>query len=175
MNGFHIETKGKGNKEFLQIIEIAQGHKKFLETIHALSTGLYYAKVSMIEANATINKVATENFTLWHDRLGHPGSNMMRKLILNTNGHTLKERRVIPKNLTCVACSQGKLIVRPSSVKVTKETINFLERIQGDICGPIHLPCGTFRYFMVLIDASTIWSHVCLLSTRNLVFARLLA
>ena len=31
------------------------------------------------------------------------------------------------------------------------------------------------RYFMVLIDASTRWSHVCLLSTRNIAFARLLA
>ena len=100
MNGFHIETKGEENKEFLQILEIAQGHKKVLETIHALSTGLYYAKVSMIEANATVNKVFTENFSLWHDRIGHPGSNMMQKLILNTNRHTLKERRVIPKNLT---------------------------------------------------------------------------
>ena len=28
---------------------------------------------------------------------------------------------------------------------------------------------------MVLIDASTRWSHVCLLSTRNMDFARLLA
>ena len=28
---------------------------------------------------------------------------------------------------------------------------------------------------MVLIDASTHWSHVCLLSTRNIAFARLLA
>ena len=28
---------------------------------------------------------------------------------------------------------------------------------------------------MVLIDASTGWSHVCLLSTRNMAFARLLA
>ena len=28
---------------------------------------------------------------------------------------------------------------------------------------------------MVLIDASTIWSHVCLLSKRNVAFARLLA
>ena len=28
---------------------------------------------------------------------------------------------------------------------------------------------------MVLIDASTKWSHVCLLSTRNVAFARLLA
>ena len=32
-----------------------------------------------------------------------------------------------------------------------------------------------FRYFMVLIDASTRWSHVCLLSSRNVAFARLLA
>ena len=51
----------------------------------------------------------------------------------------------------------------------------FLERIQGDICGPIHPPCGPFRYFMVLIDASSRWSHVCLLSTRNVAFARFLA
>ena len=50
----------------------------------------------------------------------------------------------------------------------------FLERIQSDICGPIHPPCGPFRYFMVLIDASTTWSHVCLLSTCNQAFARLL-
>ena len=51
----------------------------------------------------------------------------------------------------------------------------FLERIYGDICGLIHPPCGPLRYFMVLIDASTRWSHVILLSTRNVVFARLLA
>ena len=40
MNDFHIETKGEGNKQFLQIIEIGQGYKKVLEFIHALSTGL---------------------------------------------------------------------------------------------------------------------------------------
>ena len=34
---------------------------------------------------------------------------------------------------------------------------------------------GPFRYFMVLIDASTRWSHVCLLSTRNHAFAKLVA
>jgi hypothetical protein len=36
-------------------------------------------------------------------------------------------------------------------------------------------PYGPFRYFMFLIDASTKWSHVCLLSTHNVAFARLLA
>ena len=80
MNDFHIETKDEGKKEFLQIIKIAQGNKKVLESIHALSTGLYHTKVSMIEANATFNKIAIKNFTLWSDRLGHPGSTMMRDL-----------------------------------------------------------------------------------------------
>ena len=41
--------------------------------------------------------------------------------------------------------------------------------------GPIHPPCGPFRYFMVLIDASSRWLHVYFLSTCNVAFARLLA
>ena len=39
---------------------------------------------------------------------------------------------------------------------------------------PICPHYGPFKYFMVLIDASTKWSHVCLLSTKNVAFARLL-
>ena len=65
--------------------------------------------------------------------------------------------------------------MRPSPSKIQNESPMFLERIQGDICEPIHPPCGPFRYFMVLIDACSRWSYVCLLSTRNVVFARLLA
>ena len=55
------------------------------------------------------------------------------------------------------------------------ESPSFLERIQGDICGPISPLSGPFRYFMVLIDASTKRSHVCLLSTRNHAIARLMS
>ena len=51
----------------------------------------------------------------------------------------------------------------------------FLELIQGDICGSIHPPSGPFCYLLVLIDASTRWFHVCLLSTGNVAFSRLLA
>jgi len=47
--------------------------------------------------------------------------------------------------------------------------------VMGDYFGPIHSPCRSFRYFMVLIDASNRWSHVCLLSTRNQTFSKLLA
>nr|CAN83828.1 hypothetical protein VITISV_033034 [Vitis vinifera] len=91
---------------------------------------------------------------------------MMRRIIECSHGHPLKNQKIFsPNEYSCVACSQGKLIVRPSFTKVISESPVFLERIHGDICGSIHPPCGPFRYFIILIDASTRWSHVCLLST----------
>jgi hypothetical protein len=66
----------------------------------------------------------------------------------------------------------AKLILRPSPLKIHVEPLKFLERIQGDICGPIQPLSGPFRYFTVMIDASTRWVHVCLLSACNHVFAK---
>ena len=101
---------------------------------------------------------------------------MMRRIITNSNGHPLLSKDIaISNDNPCKACSQGKLVIRPSQLKVDDESPSFLQRIQRDICGPIQPSCGPFRYFMVLVDASTRWSHVCLLSTRNVAFARLLA
>ncbi|GJS92894.1 retrovirus-related pol polyprotein from transposon TNT 1-94 [Tanacetum coccineum] len=112
-----------------------------------------------------------------HDRLGHPGSTMMKRIVESTHGHPLKDRKILQmdKMAPCTSCSLGKLIARPSPLKVEKESLVFLERIQGNICGLIHPPCGPLRYFMVLIDASSRWSHVSLLLTRNVAFAKFLA
>ena len=55
------------------------------------------------------------------------------------------------------------MIVRSSFTKVISESPVFLERIHGDICRPIHPPCGPFLYFMILIETFTKWSHFCLL------------
>ena len=101
---------------------------------------------------------------------------MMRRIIENSQGHELKNQKILLSHeYPCVACSQGKLIVRPSHTKVKFESPIFLERVHGDICGPIHPPCGPFRYFIVLIYSFMRWSHVCLLATHNIAFSRLLA
>jgi hypothetical protein len=88
---------------------------------------------------------------------------MMRKITNNFIGHKLIDAK-FPKNseLICTACATGKLILRPSYLKIQAEPLKFLERIQGDICGPIEPTSGPFRYFMVLIDASTRWSQPCI-------------
>ena len=177
-NGYHIETMNHDENEYLLITSIIYGQKCILEQLSSLSCGLYQTTIRSIESYDVMNQKFNDSnaFLLWHERLGHPGISMMRRIVQNSNGHPLTSRQIlVTDGYTCAACSKGKLIIRPSFTKVTFESPSFLERIQGDICGPIHPPSGHFRYFMVLIDASTRWSHVCLLSCRNVVFARFLA
>ncbi|CAL9031314.1 unnamed protein product, partial [Prunus brigantina] len=177
LNGYHVETKNEENMEYLCITS-SNTQKHILEKLRALSSGLYYTTIQTIEAHSVMDQksIDSNTFKLWHDRLGHPGSTMMRRIITNSKGHPLLTKHImVSSDNLCQACSQGKLklVLRWRGVDV--ESPSFLQRIQGDICGPIHPPCGPFRYFMVLVDASTRWSHVCLLSTQNIAFARLLA
>jgi hypothetical protein len=97
----------------------------------------------------------------------------MQKNIGNYTGHDLKDAKFSKSNdFVCTSCAMEKLILWPSPLKIHAEPLRFLECIQGDIYGPIQPLCGPSIYFMVLIDASTRWSHVYLLSTRNHVFAK---
>ena len=149
---------------------------KVVEKASGTSSRLYYSKIKPppeYVAMTTIFK-NPESFKIWHERLGHPGLRMMRNIITSSAGHGIKTTQ-IPKDFLCISCAKGKLITKPSYLKIKAESLGFLERIQGDICGPIHPLSGPFRYFMVLIDASTRWSHVCLLSTRNHAFAKFIA
>ena len=150
----------------------------FMIKCSSYSCGLYQTIIRPIESYVVMNQKFCDlkTFMIWHESLGHPRLSMMRRIINNSFRHPLKNQKILmPNYYNSVACSQGKLIIRPSFTKVEYESPTFSERIQGDIYGPIHPPSGPFRYFMVLIDASTRWSHVCLLSTRNVTFSRLLS
>ena len=177
-NGYHIETMNHDANEYLLCTSIISAQKCILEQLSSLSCGLYQTTIRSIESYVVMNQEFNDSnaFLLWHERLGHPEISMMRRIIQNSNGHPLTSRQIlVTDGYICAACSKGKLIIRPSFTKVTFESPAFLESIQGDICAPIHPPSGPFRYFMVLIDASTRWSYVCLRSSRNVAFARLLA
>ena len=139
-----------------------------------MSSGLHYTYIHEIECNLVV-KEDPKTMTLWHDRLGHPSSTMMRKIVESTHGHSLKGLKLTREDRPCEACSLGKLITKHSPSKIQTKSPAFLERIQRDICGPIHPLSRPFRYFMVLIDASSKWSYVCLLSSRDMTFAKFLA
>ena len=74
---------------------------------------------------------------------------MIRRIIENSHGHPLKNQKILlSSDYSYSACSQGKLITKPSHSKIVVECPSFLEIIQGDICGPLHPPCGPFKYFI---------------------------
>ena len=125
-----------------------------MEKLSAFSSRLCHPTIKPIESYVVVNRNFNDPkvFVLRHDRLGHPGSSMIRQIIKHSHGHSLKNQKILsPNKYSCVAYSQGKLIVRPFFTKVIYESPVFLERIHGNICGPIHPPCGPFHYFMILI------------------------
>lgn len=61
----------------------------------------------------------------------HPGVGWRQKLLVN------KEKFPQSSDFVCTTCAIGKLILKPSYLKIKHEAVKFLEQIQGDICGPI--------------------------------------
>ena len=137
-----------------------------LEKLSIFLLGLYYTTITSVESHAIISqKLKTsgsqklndpKNLILWHDHLGHLGPTMLKKIVDNSNGHTLvNQHLILPSGYLFIPYSQGKLITRLSFLKIAFESPSFLQRIQGDICDPIYPVSGPFRYYMTLLDDST--------------------
>jgi hypothetical protein len=79
LNKYHIETVNDNDIEYLYIVSNVSTGKQILEKLFVLSLGLYYTSFGTIEVNAIMNQKFNKpnNFTIWHDQLGHPGSIMM--------------------------------------------------------------------------------------------------
>ena len=64
---------------------------------------------------------------------------MMCRIINQSLGHEMKNLKFPSKGeFPCLTCSKEILVIKPSKLKVDNEAPDFLERIQGDIDGPIH-------------------------------------
>ena len=116
-NGYHIETSNEKDVEYLYITSIVSGNKYILEKLPAYSSGLYYTFINTIESHVVMSKelLNPSTFIIWHDRLGHPSSIMMRRIIENSHGHPLKNQKIfLSKDFSCIACFQGKMITRSS-------------------------------------------------------------
>ena len=107
-NGYHIETNNEGSEEYLYITLMILSQKLVLEKLPIFSSGLYYITMRTIEANVVVHQKCSNPiiFTLWHDRLGHPRSVMIRRIIENSRGNPLKNQKIIlPSDYPCSACS----------------------------------------------------------------------
>jgi hypothetical protein len=148
-SGLHVCTHEDNKEDFLLITKSSGYGHEVLERIPSSSFGLYYTYIKPVPHVAY--KVIFQNvdtFMTWHSRLGHPGIGMMMKIIENCIGHDLKDVKISKSNnFLCTSCAMGKLILRPSPLKIHAEPLKFYERIHGDICGPI-------QHYVDLLDTS---------------------
>ena len=81
-NGYHIEIMNQDNTECLYMISIVYGKKLIMEKLSAFSSRLYHTNIKSIESYVVGNQKFNnpKTFVLWHDRLSHPGSSMMRRI-----------------------------------------------------------------------------------------------
>ena len=78
--------------------------KTIHEKIKVSISGLYYVSIRAIESytNMSWKLINPDEFGLWHDRLSHPGATMMRRIVLNSRGHPLKNTKVLlSKDYSC--------------------------------------------------------------------------
>jgi hypothetical protein len=171
-NGIHLSTSMESDEDSLELIH---GTSRITK-VRAGKTGLYEMQIGAPDAADTRSCSLTvlPKTQLWHKRLGHPGTTMLRRMIPALAGHNLHSSDA-DKMDDCMACIQGKYAKHPSRWRLPTELPQPLERLHGDICGPINPPSGQFLYFLVLVDASGSHAEVSLLTTRNMAFPKILA
>ena len=71
--------------------------KQILEQLISSSYELYQTTIRPLESHAVMNQKFNDpkTFLLWHERLGHPGLSMMRRIVQNSNGHPLTSRQIL--------------------------------------------------------------------------------
>jgi hypothetical protein len=109
-NGMHIETHDENQEKFLFLTKPNRYGKHICEKIPSLTSGLYYTYIKSIAHVAyKANFINVDPFLIWHDRLGHLGIWMMRKIADNSIGHNLSTTN-FPKSkyFICTHVQLGK-------------------------------------------------------------------
>ena len=97
----------------------------------------------------------------------HLRTTTMHRIIENSRGHSLNTKVLFT----------GKAYYSTFNKTITKvnyASLSFLQKNKGDIFESIHPTSGSFRYFIILVDAFMGWSYIWLLSTCSVVFVLLL-
>ena len=84
-NGYDTQSVTINGNKYLNIVSCESGKIQVLERLPKLPTGLHYTYIHVIESHMAVKEKSHDPsiINLWHDRLGHPGSVMMRRIIEN--------------------------------------------------------------------------------------------
>ena len=80
----------EGYTECLYITSIVYGKKLIMEKLSVYSR-LHHTNIKSIESYVVMNQKFNDpkTFVLWHDRLGHPRSSILQRIIEHSHGYPL--------------------------------------------------------------------------------------
>ena len=98
-----------------------------------------------VKSNANTNE-----FDVWHHRLGHPSTSR-----LNLLSHVISDLTTHSVNQHCNICNLSKMKRLPFPTSVHISLLPF-DLIHCDIWGPFHVPAvNNHRYFLTIVDDCT--------------------
>ena len=129
-NKYHLETTEDHGSEFLCITSYEYDQKHIHEKLERLPSGLYITTIRGIEAHTVVGPIPEfqDTLLLWHNRLGHPGRDKMRRILKSSHGHKLHPYVRVPP---CQTFSIGKLNTQPSHTKIIHYPLNFFRGFKG--------------------------------------------
>lgn len=124
-------------------------------------------------ALSSSNKLANNNYDLWHQRLGHIGKSKFLEIKSKQMFSDIELLyRVLPNDNLCEACINGKQSCLPfnkSKFKVIKRPL-FI--VHTDVCGPITPETvDSKNYFVIFVDEFTHYCVTYLIAHKSDVFA----
>lgn len=167
-NGYHLETHCQDGKDFLCVTSQECGRKRVLEKLPSQSSGLYLTTIRLIESYAVTKHDLwdSDSYRLWHDRLGHPGRDMMIRILRSSHGHPFFRSKRQISGLSNAAESAAHVAAR------TRSAMHIAERANGASTSAAMRPEHTGH------DAVRTMSATCLAVHNDLAahsFARILS
>lgn len=149
-----------------------------------LSGNLFYLQVRFLHPSELINRMTvykeicthanTEmsaytktpiTWDLWHARMGHPGGDAVKRLLLSATGVSIESNKPLSR---CEACIVAKYPHKPYVSSTFPCVSKMLDLIHSDLCGPFptQTPHGKL-YFIVFLDDHTNLINVQLLRMKD--------
>ncbi|KAK5819614.1 hypothetical protein PVK06_024630 [Gossypium arboreum] len=101
-------------------------------------------------------------FALWHKRLGHPSTCVIKSVLNKCNVVLAKDCL----DGVCTACQKGKSQKLPFTRSMTEYHTSF-ELVVSDLWGPASVSCGNHWYYIAFVDVSTRFTWVYLLRQKS--------
>ncbi|KAI4312338.1 hypothetical protein MLD38_037155 [Melastoma candidum] len=112
-------------------------------------------------SNISLTKVTEEDQLLWHHRLGHPGKEILHKVVPTCTQSSLTALN------NCQTCIMSKIHRYPFPVSEAHSARPF-DLIHSDVWGPSPISSVTgARYFVLFIDDATRYTWIYLLNTKS--------